>query len=786
MFKVHFDKAELRRWLLDHANLALDGFLDAVDDDFFGDQIRSTNVADIQLPEDERRPFLPFARKWVYREDRRGDAPVAPATVADDALADHEMFDTIALPGLLQRVRDPFHLLRTAYGRLRTGGTLIVSVPSRELFERKYREPSARDPERNKRLYTASRVLLEVQAALGFNAYRLRFAKEFDGLPSSGGIGARVPPETGPFSLIMVFEKREGWTFYPDVDRISVDRSFEVKARGEEEGVLAIGTSAILRPALDPAAVERVCVIKADHIGDFVMAVPVFAEIREMFPTAEIVGVCGSWNVALAGDLGFFDRVVACDYFKQDERHGGLSEEGKAHAVQQFGDELRDEQFDLAIDLRVPQDSRALLLAVRARYRAGIGSVADVPFLDVALPQLDAFTLGLDADREVEEIFVSPTRFAGRGIVAATPSLTILKPKASDGEFIFGPYMALRRGAYRLSFLLSTLDPPSDAVPAPPGPGVTVQVRAEVAVREMRQRTAILTVTPTGAHATIDFELHADSEKIEFRLVLEPGQADATLLFAGVTLQGQSGRRPIRHMAPGQIHMKEQMSLLLALVRTRLFDRAADPATMRRRLRVPAPVPAAAPFFALVPFSNSALRDWPLDGYVALSRLLLEQTGAAVHLIGAPSHHDQLETLRIGLPDGLTDRIVNHAGRPWLDVYADLADAEAVVTNNSGIAHVAGLLGARVLALYSASHQVLEWGPLGSSVTTLQARLPCGQCGFDTVGECLHGLRCTHLITPATVIGELRRIAPRSFAGGDDPAKPPVALAMPKLTRSGG
>jgi ADP-heptose:LPS heptosyltransferase/SAM-dependent methyltransferase len=733
--------ARLRQWFSNRFDRPLNSFLEAVDDEFFQQFLDSDNLLDVRLTGDEGRPFLPDVRQLFYSPDGGG--------FGDQSLEGQA--DTIVLPGVVQRVEDPFKLLRAIYPLLKTEGSLIISVPLRDIFEGKYQPTSYHAPATHKRFYTISSLFLELQAAWGFNAFRIRFAKEYDGLPYDHGIS-----DAYAFSLVMVVTKRRARSVYPDFPLRTIEKSAVISNRSEEEAVVDVDLSGALSPRPALGDLKTICLLKLDHIGDFVMSLPVFDELRAMFPTAEITCICGGWNVSLANDLGCFDHVLSCNYYALDRGGRENTLEGRTIAAHRLGKMLAGRVFDLAIDLRVASDSRRLLESVPARLRAGIGSAEEFPFLDIALPNLEAFQRGLQVDPDVIEMALPAEIFSSRGAIDSPAGVKLIRPPADDHKFIFGPYMPLKRGAYRLNWLISTS-----------GERIRLDVDASLYDRASDQvevlNSTTIEVDEAGAHGMLEFELHADATKIEFRAQLPREHAGAMVVFAGCRLESISGRPTIRAMPRAQVHMKEQMSLLLALVRNRLVSSARPVADIRRRLGVRETV-AEIPFFVFVPLSNSELRNWPIEGFIALGRLILSETTASVRLIGSPGQRDLLQQIAVAIAgDDGEERVVNAAGESWTDVYTGLVQAEAVISNNSGMAHVAAMLGGRVLALFSASHQVLEWGPIGPEVRTLQASLPCGACGFDTLRECLHGHRCMQIITPPGVLASLRNLAPRTF-----------------------
>jgi hypothetical protein len=142
------------------------------------------------------------------------------------------------------------------------------------------------------------------------------------------------------------------------------------------------GPVAVYRFAFDRPSGRRLLVLKLDHYGDFLIGLPALKRLRKAFPGDHITLVCGSWNAELARRLGVADEVRVYDFFPEN---------GALWTGQPFEDlgrfrEVCTGGFDLAIDLRVDQDTRLLLEHVEAATRCGIGPRARYPFLDIVLP----------------------------------------------------------------------------------------------------------------------------------------------------------------------------------------------------------------------------------------------------------------------------------------------------------------------------------------------------------------------------------------------------------------
>ena len=134
--------------------------------------------------------------------------------------------------------------------------------------------------------------------------------------------------------------------------------------------------------------IKKILCLKLDHIGDMIVADFSIRLLRKYFPSAHITLICGPWNASLAARLGVANEVIPINMFHSQgsEQHDHKS----AQKARQRGlDELKKLDlglFDLAIDLRVDEDTRDLLKLFDATVYAGIGNLERFQFLDISLP----------------------------------------------------------------------------------------------------------------------------------------------------------------------------------------------------------------------------------------------------------------------------------------------------------------------------------------------------------------------------------------------------------------
>jgi heptosyltransferase-2 len=141
-------------------------------------------------------------------------------------------------------------------------------------------------------------------------------------------------------------------------------------------------------------------------------------------------------------------------------------------------------------------------------------------------------------------------------------------------------------------------------------------------------------------------------------------------------------------------------------------------------------------------------KRWPPGHFAALAQLLAAQ-GYAAWALGGPGDAaigDQVAALA---PD-----IVNLAGRTTLQEAIDLiAATRAVVSNDSGLMHVAAALGRPVAGLYGPTSPVFT-PPLSADAVILREDLPCSPCGRRVCPLGHH--RCLNDLAPERVLAALR------------------------------
>ncbi|OKP00873.1 ADP-heptose--LPS heptosyltransferase RfaF [Xenorhabdus eapokensis] len=97
-------------------------------------------------------------------------------------------------------------------------------------------------------------------------------------------------------------------------------------------------------------------------------------------------------------------------------------------------------------------------------------------------------------------------------------------------------------------------------------------------------------------------------------------------------------------------------------------------------------------------------KRWPHYHYAALAEQLITQKGYQVLLFGSDKDHQAGEDIRALLSDDARENCLNLAGKTSLEQAVNIiAACDAIVTNDSGLMHVAAALNRPLVALYGPS-----------------------------------------------------------------------------------
>lgn len=147
----------------------------------------------------------------------------------------------------------------------------------------------------------------------------------------------------------------------------------------------------------------------------------------------------------------------------------------------------------------------------------------------------------------------------------------------------------------------------------------------------------------------------------------------------------------------GSIPNAEQLPILYPYLKTELEQIAATKVKFEKQLAYAENRPAIG-FCPGAEFGPA--KRWPHYHYATLAKMLIEQ-GYSVRLFGSKKDEEAGEQICLSLPENLQRYCLNLAGQTDLNQAVDLiADCAAVVSNDSGLMHIAAALNKPLVALY--------------------------------------------------------------------------------------
>ncbi|HET8711730.1 MAG TPA: lipopolysaccharide heptosyltransferase II [Spongiibacteraceae bacterium] len=162
------------------------------------------------------------------------------------------------------------------------------------------------------------------------------------------------------------------------------------------------------------------------------------------------------------------------------------------------------------------------------------------------------------------------------------------------------------------------------------------------------------------------------------------------------------------------------------------------------------------PILALCPGAEfGPAKRWPETHYADVARAMLER-GWQVAIFGSEKDQPVAQAIIATLPEALRTRVANLAGATKLEQAVDLLSAAtAVVTNDSGLMHIAAATGRPLVVVYGSTSPGFT-PPLAEHVEILQLKVDCGPC-FQR--ECPLGhLKCLRDLPPERVLAALDRL----------------------------
>ncbi len=166
------------------------------------------------------------------------------------------------------------------------------------------------------------------------------------------------------------------------------------------------------------------------------------------------------------------------------------------------------------------------------------------------------------------------------------------------------------------------------------------------------------------------------------------------------------------------------------------------------------------PLLALCPGAEfGPSKRWPPTHYARIATTLIER-GWCVAIFGSHNDREVAAQIIALIAESQRADVVNLAGATTLVEAVDLlAAANAVISNDSGLMHIAAAVGAPLIVVYGSTSPAFT-PPLAERVEVLQIPVDCGPC-FQR--ECPLGHhQCLVELHPERVLAALERLVPQS------------------------
>jgi len=157
----------------------------------------------------------------------------------------------------------------------------------------------------------------------------------------------------------------------------------------------------------------------------------------------------------------------------------------------------------------------------------------------------------------------------------------------------------------------------------------------------------------------------------------------------------------------------------------------------------------ASPFLCLHPGSGSNIKNWPKENYLQVALLAGGKWNIPVVVLLGPAENKQADFWKGAVQKGVS--VISQ--RSILDVLDLMSGAAMYVGNDSGITHLAAVLGIPAVALFGPTDPS-QWHPLGPYVKILQRELPCSPCNRHASPACQKN-ECLQQISPGEVLRAL-------------------------------
>jgi heptosyltransferase-2 len=164
---------------------------------------------------------------------------------------------------------------------------------------------------------------------------------------------------------------------------------------------------------------------------------------------------------------------------------------------------------------------------------------------------------------------------------------------------------------------------------------------------------------------------------------------------------------------------------------------------------------------AMAPGAGFYSKRWPVDNFLELAKICIEHMQAQIVLLG----NEKEKSLCCAIQNSLGSNVINVTGKlSLLQSAAALQHSHLLVSNDTGLMHMATAVKTPVVAIFGSTSQELGFFPVGHAVTIIENKTlscrPCTHIGRETCPR--KHFRCMTAITPGMVFEAVQRTIGRN------------------------
>jgi heptosyltransferase-2 len=161
----------------------------------------------------------------------------------------------------------------------------------------------------------------------------------------------------------------------------------------------------------------------------------------------------------------------------------------------------------------------------------------------------------------------------------------------------------------------------------------------------------------------------------------------------------------------------------------------------------------AQPVLGVAPGAQWDTKRWPEEHFANLVRMFRAEVGGAVQIFLGPREQGWYADSALARTEAADDQVQVVQVPKLPDVACRLAAVDLLVTNDSGLLHLAENTGTPVLAFYGPTVRQFGYFPLQEGSRVLETELSCRPCSRNGKRPChRQDLACLAPITPATAL----------------------------------